>query len=503
MKPSFTLGVFFSEIFKVPDQTLKDYGAFNISLINDLPLFIDPFLLYETKPEYQKLHKEILEYLAFLKTKSEQGTISAAQRKSWYNFSEVKQNWLGYSLSGNKGSGLGDKFAKAMSSNIHRVFADLNVETISASSHIEKIGLFEVGIGRDNISDFTCNLIKKYLLEYTETFAKKHIDSTLVDVFMVPKVYFDYDNERWVSKQYTLPAYDNDYVILTPKDLLNKDDSWINSNDLKGDFKNICNSISNNQQRSEIEAFYRRQLPALKTTGKGKSAKTKQYTKQEVFEAVMKTVKGHPEILDYYIKRKEGRKADALASSAEKVKEVEELASNVVILINELINETSFYEKNNTNTSAYQEAIQRVSFLKNVIENKDGWRLFYFNGKPIKREADLQVMYRLTWHASPYDVNRESNNGRGPVDYSISKGSADKALVEFKLASNTKLKGGIEKQVEIYKKAHDTDNSLIVILYFDHHELVRVNTILKELKLENPTNIILIDAGEKRSASAA
>ena len=90
-------------------------------------------------------------------------------------------------------------------------------------------------------------------------------------------------------------------------------------------------------------------------------------------------------------------------------------------------------------------------FLKKVIEDQDGYRLFYSNGQPIKREADLQVIYRLVWYGSPLDVNREVNNGRGPVDYKISYGSKNSTLVEFKLASNSKLKQNLAKQVDVYK----------------------------------------------------
>ena len=107
---------------------------------------------------------------------------------------------------------------------------------------------------------------------------------------------------------------------------------------------------------------------------------------------------------------------------------------------------------------------------KNVIENKDGYRNFYVKGKPIKRESDLHVMFRLTWFATPSDVSPETNDGRGPVDFKISRGSKDKTLVEFKLASNSKLKQNLENQVEVYKKAHDTDNAIKVILFFTYAE---------------------------------
>jgi hypothetical protein len=75
-------------------------------------------------------------------------------------------------------------------------------------------------------------------------------------------------------------------------------------------------------------------------------------------------------------------------------------------------------------------------------------------------------MFRLTWIASSSDVSSEVNDGRGPVDFKISRGSLDKSLVEFKLASNTNLARNLEKQVEIHKAASDASHALKVILYF-------------------------------------
>ena len=42
------MNVYFSDFFGVPEQTLEEYGAFNISIVTDLPLFIDPFLLFNS-----------------------------------------------------------------------------------------------------------------------------------------------------------------------------------------------------------------------------------------------------------------------------------------------------------------------------------------------------------------------------------------------------------------------------------------------------------------------
>lgn len=485
--------VYFADYFNLSESDIENYGAFNLSLINDLPLFIDPFLIFgNKKSEYQKLHSDILRYLTFLKGKTNTLFREKGQLKSWYLFPEVKQNWFGYSAFGNSGSGLGLKFARSFSSNLQLVFEDLGKEMITVSSHLEKACLFEIGIGKDNISDFTCNLIKEFLLDYTQEFAKTYISESLLKKFNVDKVYFDYDLERWMPKEYTLPSFLDDYVILTPKEILTKDENWINSNDLRGNFTRICNAIPNDQLRADIFNYFQKELPALKEKEKRSD--------KDLTKATIETVKKYPVIIKYYIKSKEENKEGAKNISQQRVTEVETVfVHNVKSLIENLTQNSEFY--NFVPDGSYKEAYKRVEFLKKVIEENDGYRLFYLNGEPIKREADLQIVYRLTWYASPFDVNREPNNGRGPVDYSISKGSKDKTLVEFKLASNSKLKRNLENQVKIYEKANSTDISIKVIMYFEQDELIKVHKILKELKLDNDKNIILIDAGKKISAS--
>ena len=47
------LKIYFSDFFDVDEDIIESYGAVNISLINDMPLFVDPFLLFNSeKPEY-------------------------------------------------------------------------------------------------------------------------------------------------------------------------------------------------------------------------------------------------------------------------------------------------------------------------------------------------------------------------------------------------------------------------------------------------------------------
>lgn len=80
-------------------------------------------------------------------------------------------------------------------------------------------------------------------------------------------------------------------------------------------------------------------------------------------------------------------------------------------------------------------------------------------------------------------------------------GSDDQTLVEFKLATNGKLEQNLKNQVEVYKKANQTESALTAIVYFDDKEYKSVMRILKELDLEGNENIVLIDASKKELTS--
>ena len=186
--------VYFSDFFNVNPDIIEKYGAFNISLINDFPLFIDPFLLFNSdKKEYQEMHAEILHYVAFLRDRSISMTrVPDGLLRSWYCFPEVKQTWLGYSKIGNKGRGPGMEFARALNDNLNGIFSNFDENKISRSSHFEKLCLIKENTGRDNISDFITNLIKKYLLKYTQNFAQKNIDKSYLHKFTVRHTKFNY-----------------------------------------------------------------------------------------------------------------------------------------------------------------------------------------------------------------------------------------------------------------------------------------------------------------------
>ncbi len=485
--------VYFSDFFDVDPEVIDEYGAINISLINDLPLFIDPFLLFNSEDEdFKKIHQEIIKYILFLQEcASQYSELNKGMIESWYLFPEVKQTWLGFSMEGNSGRGLGNDFATGLHEGLSTIFKDFGRETVPQSPHMEKLCLISPKVGRDKISDFTTNFVKQYLLIYTERFAKEYLQDEQCLKFTVSKVEFNYETMSWASKSYILPVHNGDYVLLTPKSLLTRDDTFINRTDMIRNLKHISPSVSDAALRFKLNNYFTNELPK----------KRKEITKSEKDAAAVSLIKENPELIDYYLKYKEDNEKEATSVSISNVQEVRRIFHDQLTeLISLLVDKTEFYK---TAPDAHDEALKRVQYLKHVIENQDGYRIFYINEKPIRRESDLQIMYRLVWYASVLDVNREVNNGRGPVDFKVSNGAKNASLVEFKLASNSKLKQNLEKQVEIYQTANNIDRAIKVIMYFTDDEYTKLSKVLKDLNLNDCKDIILIDARSDNKPSAS
>ncbi len=489
--------VYFSDYFRVKPEDLEKFGAFNISLVVDLPLFIDPFLLFNSRKEkYKKLHDDMIKYLMFLKEKSSSQEIDSEALGAWYVFKEIKQNWLGFSASGNRGHALGQDFAKALNENLNKIFPEFGEEKITKGSHLEKLCLIKKGVGRDNISDFTTNLIKEFLLNYTQNFAVKYIDMELRDKFRVPRTRFNYDTESWEEATFDLPKFRNEFVILTPRDLLTKDDTWINKSDMFEDFERIPDSIPDQQLRFQVNNYFLKLL--FKYTKKDKEP-----TKQDKNAAVFATIQQFPQLIDYYIRSKEDK-----GDLAESISNLKVISSENIYIKNVQnfiagLQKTDFYTPTE---NSYDEAKRKINTLKGYIENNDGYRLFYDNktGQRIKGEKDLQLLFGLVCHESTiFDVSREVNVGRGQVDFKISKGSADKTLIEFKLAGSKNLEKNLQNQVEIYQNATKTASVFKVIIYFSEEEYKRVVGILNKLGLTGKENIILIDGRKDNKVSAS
>lgn len=496
--------MFFNEQFQVDKKLLKEYGAINISLVCDVPLFIDPMLIFNSKDEkYIKLHEEIICYFHFLYKKSIQG-LTPKEIDAWFNFSEIPNNWLGYSLSGNKGLALGRKYANFLYKNIG---FSMNTHNISKSIHIEKVMLLYEGSGKDKISDLVVNLIKGFLCEYTENFALKYIKKEFLDNFFVDKAYFNYDTESFIDKEFTLPFIYNEkgkkeYVLLTPYNILRTDEPAINKKDFFENYDRVCNSVENETLRAYINNYIGLAVKRYEEQQRNKKKTNEKGIKKVEKEAFQDIVKKYPELYDYYIKLRE--------EDGFKIKEqcYEEVKIQIDKLYTAYENIISLFKNNNyvrnEKANAREEAKERIKFFKHIIEDCDGYKNLYTKGVRIAQENDLQRLFRFVWYGTSYKVDSESNNGRGQTDFIISKGQNDQNIVEFKLASNSKL-AHVFEQVKIYEAANCSTGSLVVIFYFSEEEYYFSKKIIKDADYENmiDDSIFLIDCRNDNKTSAS
>jgi hypothetical protein len=247
-------------------------------------------------------------------------------------------------------------------------------------------------------------------------------------------------------------------------------------------------SIPDLNLRASINNYFRGRL-SIKPTAKERT------------KAALDTIREFPVLIDYYIKWKEETGDEAESTSSLKVERTgSKFIDQLRTILDDIEAKSDFYSRPWT---SYDEALERAKAFKYYIEHQDGYKLLNKSGLPLSSESDVQIFFGLIWCKTDFDINREPNNGRGPVDFKVSFGSNDKSLIEFKLASNSQLKRNLQKQVPIYETANKTDKSVKVIVCYNAVDVRRVDNILSDLKMLNNESIVVIDARRDNKPSAS
>jgi hypothetical protein len=198
----------------------------------DLPLGIDPFLMFKSRDEeLRRLHQIIIDHFNAGVRAVSLGRLDLADEI--FNFPEVAAIGLGYTKSGKRGSGLGG------------YLRDLIIETLKASAglrergvlHVEEMQLLASGIGPDRISDISANILKGYLIEYTQRQAEIW-GIPLQKGVPVPHIYEE-ATQSWVDSYVDLPVNPEDDapVLFVPRRIV-RALPWINYDDfLQRDFR--------------------------------------------------------------------------------------------------------------------------------------------------------------------------------------------------------------------------------------------------------------------------
>lgn len=191
----------------------------------DLPLGIDPFLLFKSRdPQFRQLHVSLLKAFNAAILAVRNNDLSRA--RYLFSFPEVSAIGMGYTHKGKRGSGVGSYLANL----ILQTLAGSPSLTERGVRHVEEMQLLSAGIGPDRISDITANVLKRFLIDYTQR------QCTIWGIPMkacVPVSHiYDESKLAWEDSYEDLPvsAIDGSEILLVPRRLV-RALPWINYDD--------------------------------------------------------------------------------------------------------------------------------------------------------------------------------------------------------------------------------------------------------------------------------
>ncbi|HEY9288812.1 MAG TPA: hypothetical protein VIT43_12405, partial [Candidatus Dormibacteraeota bacterium] len=194
-------------------------------LDTDLPLCIDPFLLYKSRRSELKAAHDLL--LSLFAEAFQAFQIGDQRRvRELIDFPEAVEIRFGYARVSARGRGLGD------------VLGGLLIDTLQQSPalvarglrHVEELQLFSLNIAEDRVSDLAANVLRGFLLTYTQRQAELwRIPLTQA----VPlRHIWDSAEGRWRDQYVTMPVdpETNLGILLVPRWIVRRL-PWINYHD--------------------------------------------------------------------------------------------------------------------------------------------------------------------------------------------------------------------------------------------------------------------------------
>lgn len=459
------MGILFSTEFKI-NHNLDELGVFDAIIDGDNPFFINLKRLKYTEVEefkgsYDNINNYFKEIGLLLKTSTSNEHKNYKTAYKMFNFPEVNGINLGFSK-GRGGSGFGAQLRKQIIKDSFEI-----IKTGSEQPEIFHLtSLFEENVGPDRLSDMIARLVYNNIVEYT-----KNIYSKL-----------GITQEKYPNYEFIDDLIKNPYkdcpILLLPKDILHELPVALGWDDID----RVCQE--NEAIRKEINESIAKEWYKMSSSYK------KEYIKQHIFK--------DPKKLKKVIKAYQNTNVDPIDIE----KNTERVIQKILIQLNNNKNIEVY-----NNKDSFSAAIEIVNEFKNWIENQKGYSVFE---KCENRDLEKIVQRTLHGNASYYckvndlDISPESNTGRGPVDFKISKGT-DKTVIEIKLTSNPKTLHGFNVQIEEYAKSEGT-NKKIFLLVDNIGDQSRIDSVYESYKIrknkgDNPAEIILIDAKPKKSAS--
>lgn len=191
----------------------------------DVPVGIDPFLLYKSRdPSYRQLHQLLLEVFNAGIAAVRRGAMTEAVRV--LDFPEVSAIGLGYAQGSKRGSGVGTHLTALI---IDTIVGSPSLQERGVR-HVEEMQLVSAGIGPDRVSDIAANVMKSFLIAYTQR-QSAIWGLTMKSGVPVGHIY-DSSSKQWKDSHEDLPVspVDNSPILLVPRRIV-RALPWINYDD--------------------------------------------------------------------------------------------------------------------------------------------------------------------------------------------------------------------------------------------------------------------------------
>lgn len=195
------------------DQSTFDFV--DVDLESDTPLFIDPALLASTENEWTEqctyaIRDFFQNVLDRIRSNDNRGA-----RALLAELGEVNATHLGYS-GRSRGNGVGTTLAERFQTEIESSEA---VRT-GLISDLEDTALLVHGVRSDRISDVITNIIRRPLIEYTQSACNYYGIEMKPGITVGPS--WDPTQGHWVPTQASLPMPNNKPLILVPKGIVRR-----------------------------------------------------------------------------------------------------------------------------------------------------------------------------------------------------------------------------------------------------------------------------------------
>ena len=464
----------FSEEFNIPKASIKKEGVFDVILDVDTRVFIDPALLELcTEPEFSNAREKVETYFSKIITllnhskKTNDMYWRGADRL--LAFRELSGTCFGYSQYGTSGNAIGRKLRYVILTTIKELMTEGETDPVL----FELLGVFQEGIGCDRVSDLITFILREDIIKYTQRIVSRFNISTIT-VQLKDQQYKTCRN-----------PYNNKPLLLLPATIL----SPLPIADSFDDIDRICQE--NERVRQEINAYF-------------DLGNKKRLQKSEILSLMHSSLSFRSALVSAY----KSIPKNAYDFSIDPAGEYSWLMVAREYVEKHPLSLLEMPLKSVDDVLSITEKI--CERFKELIEDNSLNNLLYdCSGKPKHESAAQLLFYGIAdsyCDANNIDLTKEGNNGRGPVDFKLSRGAKDKVIVETKLTSNVQLCHGIEIQVPIYMKQERTKKAIYLIIDNGHPNALKrfidfYNKLDKDIK--SKISFIVIDATQKPSASKA